>query len=62
VQYLHDNGVVHRDLKPENLLCANDFDHSLHVFVADFGLSRIVDQNEPLTTYCGSPEYVGMSS
>jgi len=45
-------------LKPENLLCASDFEESLQIFVADFGLSRIVNENEPLTTYCGSPEYV----
>lgn len=57
VQYLHSQGVVHRDLKPENLLCNNN-DGNIHIYVADFGLSRVFDDREQLNTYCGSPEYV----
>lgn len=59
VQYLHSLGVVHRDLKPENLLCASDFEETLHVYVADFGLSRSLEEGQEMSTYCGSPEYVG---
>lgn len=40
VAYLHKNGIVHRDLKPENLLCSSDSTENIHIFVADFGLSR----------------------
>jgi calcium/calmodulin-dependent protein kinase I len=58
VKYLHEHGVVHRDLKPENLLCASDYDTTMHIYVADFGLSRLFEDNELFTTYCGSPEYV----
>jgi len=58
VQYLHSEGVVHRDLKPENLLCNDDKDGNIHIYVADFGLSRLFNEDEQLTTYCGSPEYV----
>jgi serine/threonine protein kinase len=50
---------VHRDLKPENLLCADDPYGNIHIYVADFGLSRLFNEEEQLTTYCGSPEYVG---
>jgi len=57
VSYLHSEGVVHRDLKPENLLCTPRSD-GLHIFVADFGLSRVFQDREQLNTYCGSPEYV----
>jgi len=57
VQYLHSEGVVHRDLKPENLLCVDNEDH-IHIYVADFGLSRVFQDREQLNTYCGSPEYV----
>ena len=39
LQYAHDHGVVHRDIKPENILMAKDGS----VKVADFGLSRIVN-------------------
>jgi len=57
VAYLHSQGVVHRDLKPENLLCSTERDH-IHIYVADFGLSRVFHDREQLNTYCGSPEYV----
>jgi len=58
VSYLHSQGVVHRDLKPENLLCASSPDDKIHIYVADFGLSRVFQDNQQLNTYCGSPEYV----
>jgi len=58
VRYLHENGIVHRDLKPENLLCAQKKDGRLVVKIADFGLSKIVDDNVILATACGTPGYV----
>jgi len=58
VLYLHNEGVVHRDLKPENLLSNDDPKGGNHIYVADFGLSRLFNEDEQLTTYCGSPEYV----
>ena len=57
VKYLHSQGVVHRDLKPENLLVRDKAKTNLHIFAADFGLSRVFS-GSGLLTYCGSPEYV----
>ncbi|OJJ46213.1 hypothetical protein ASPZODRAFT_67051 [Penicilliopsis zonata CBS 506.65] len=37
VEHLHSRGIVHRDLKPDNLL----IDHSGHLKLTDFGLSRM---------------------
>ncbi|XP_072295233.1 calcium/calmodulin-dependent protein kinase type IV [Eucyclogobius newberryi] len=56
VAYLHENGVVHRDLKPENLLYASlSLDAPLKI--ADFGLSKIIDDQVTMKTVCGTPGY-----
>jgi CRP-like cAMP-binding protein len=49
--------IVHRDLKPENVLCATK--EALDVKIADFGLSKIIDTENPqvLQTCCGTPSY-----
>jgi len=59
VAYIHSGGIVHRDLKPENLLFrtpAEDAD----IMIADFGLSRIMDEDKLslLTEVCGTPGYM----
>ncbi|XP_044737724.1 5'-AMP-activated protein kinase catalytic subunit alpha-2 isoform X1 [Chrysoperla carnea] len=53
VDYCHRHMIVHRDLKPENLL----LDHNMHVKIADFGLSNMMQDGEFLRTSCGSPNY-----
>ncbi len=59
VAYLHDHGIVHRDLKPENLLFRTPEDNA-DLLIADFGLSRIMDESQfhVLTTTCGTPGYM----
>lgn len=59
VCYLHSNGIVHRDLKPENLLFRSPAEDS-ELLLADFGLSRIIDEEQMhvLTTTCGTPGYM----
>ena len=52
------------DLKPENLLFRTPEDNA-DLLIADFGLSRIMDEEQfhVLTTTCGTPGYmVGGSS
>ncbi|XP_062412385.1 calcium/calmodulin-dependent protein kinase type IV [Sardina pilchardus] len=56
VAYLHKNGVVHRDLKPENLLYA-DMSLNAPLKIADFGLSKIIDEQVTMKTVCGTPGY-----
>ncbi|KAJ7993234.1 hypothetical protein DPEC_G00270330 [Dallia pectoralis] len=56
VAYLHENGVVHRDLKPENLLYA-DLSLDAPLKIADFGLSKIIDEQVTMKTVCGTPGY-----
>eukprot|EP00128_Syssomonas_multiformis_P016254 Colp12_sorted_trinity150504_noHs@10739 len=57
VGYLHSHDIVHRDLKPENILFATQ-DQSSDVMVADFGLSKLVNDEHVLHTACGTPNYV----
>lgn len=47
------------DLKPENLLFRTAEDNS-DLLIADFGLSRIMDEEQfhVLTTTCGTPGYM----
>ncbi len=60
LQYAHDQGIVHRDIKPENILIAKDG----VVKIADFGLSRMLgneNQQEKLTgthQIMGTPRYM----
>uniref|UniRef100_A0AAR2LT93 Protein kinase domain-containing protein n=1 Tax=Pygocentrus nattereri TaxID=42514 RepID=A0AAR2LT93_PYGNA len=58
VAYLHENGVVHRDLKPENLLYATSAPDA-PLKIADFGLSKIMDDQATMKTVCGTPGYCG---
>lgn len=59
VSYLHGQGIVHRDLKPENLLFRDKSENS-DLLIADFGLSRVVDDEKMtvLSTTCGTPGYM----
>ncbi|KAK4053301.1 Calcium/calmodulin-dependent protein kinase type I [Microbotryomycetes sp. JL221] len=59
VAYLHEQGIVHRDLKPENLLFRSK-DEDSELLIADFGLSKIIDDStySALNTTCGTPGYM----
>jgi serine/threonine protein kinase len=46
VDFLHSNRIVHRDLKPQNILVAS----CGVIKLADFGLARIYEQTQTLTT------------
>ncbi|KAI0943587.1 hypothetical protein AcW1_002719 [Taiwanofungus camphoratus] len=59
VKYIHECGIVHRDLKPENLLFRTK-DEDADIMIADFGLSRVMDEDKfhLLTEICGTPGYM----
>lgn len=57
VHHAHQHGILHRDLKPGNIL----FDATGAPMVADFGLSRFLDEDETLTrsdAILGTPAYL----
>ena len=45
-----DHGIVHRDLKPANILLRDTSDAARRVAVADFGLARMVGENDHLSS------------
>ncbi|XP_066593800.1 ovarian-specific serine/threonine-protein kinase Lok isoform X2 [Prorops nasuta] len=57
VRYLHERGITHRDLKPENILLADNAEVTL-IKISDFGLSKLVDAETMMKTFCGTPLYV----
>ncbi|MGD8726537.1 MAG: serine/threonine-protein kinase [Gemmatimonadales bacterium] len=44
LSYAHQRGVVHRDIKPENIMLDQASGRAL---VADFGIARVQDRDEP---------------
>jgi len=57
IDYLHKLGIAHRDLKPENLL-VKSIQSDTEIKIADFGLSKIIDNDKLMQTACGTPGYV----
>lgn len=55
LQYAHDQGVIHRDIKPENILISVDGS----IKIADFGLSRILDNDSQQDVLTGTHQVMG---
>ena len=51
---LHEKGIMHRDLKLENIMV----DSTGYVKIIDYGLAKMLGNDELATSYCGTPEYL----
>jgi len=58
IMYLHKQHIAHRDLKPENILMRSDDPKCWDIKITDFGLSRLMAEQQMLTTMCGTPMFL----
>lgn len=61
LQEAHDLGIVHRDLKPENIILHDRIDRLDAVKIVDFGIARMIESEERLTSpdsVIGTVEYL----
>lgn len=57
VHYLHSNRIWHRDIKPENFLVYSWVPEPILVVLADFGYSKVLNDDELSTDYIGTYNY-----
>ena len=54
IGYLHMKGIAHRDLKLENILVDEDG----YIKIIDYGLAKMLSEDQEATSFCGTPEYL----
>jgi serine/threonine-protein kinase len=58
--HAHEHGIIHRDIKPANLVLSHKTGLGDHVKILDFGLARLHNTGQNLTTgmVVGTPAYM----
>ena len=58
--HAHEHGIIHRDIKPANIVLSQKIGLGDHVKILDFGLARLHDTGQNLTSgiVVGTPAYM----
>lgn len=56
LEFIHSLGIVHRDIKPENILAYDNGGNIIFKY-CDFGMSKFLFQNSPMTPRCSTSWY-----
>src|SRR5207237_10387405 len=58
--HAHEHGIIHRDIKPATIMLSHKTGLGDHVKILDFGLARLHDTGQNLTTgiVVGTPAYM----
>ena len=54
LKYIHSKHIVHRDIKLDNVL----IDLNNNIKLCDFGVGKMIHENEVLLDQCGTPAYI----
>ena len=54
LHYIHKKRIIHRDIKPDNCM----IDQKGYLKVIDFGISKILTDQDITNTVCGTPHYM----
>merc|ERR1712216_332278 len=55
--YMHSRNIVHRDIKSDNFLLTDSSERA-EIKLIDFGLAKVCEPSQTLTTKCGSVYYM----
>lgn len=50
IKFMYDKNILHRDIKPSNILLKDNT-----IKIADFGTSKMKQENEMIRTLVGTP-------